>query len=53
MGKSYQVEALGKYARVQGGYAFKSKDFRVSGVPVLKIKNVRVRDVDTSELEYA
>lgn len=31
---------LGDYVKVQGGFAYKSKDFKNSGVPVIKIKNV-------------
>lgn len=31
---------LGDYAKVQGGYAYKSKDFADTGIPVIKIKNV-------------
>src|SRR5690554_5558729 len=32
---------LGDVAAIQSGYAFKSRDWRVSGVPVVKIQNVR------------
>ncbi len=37
---------------MQGGFAFKSSDFTVTGIPVLKIKNVRLREVDTTEPSY-
>lgn len=43
---------LGEVASVQGGFAFKSGDFIEAGVPVLKIKNVRLREVDTNELAF-
>ena len=52
MVNGYTMEPLGKYATVQGGFAFKSGDFKGFGVPVLKIKNVRLREVDTTDLEY-
>lgn len=52
MADDYPFERLGKLASVQGGFAFKSNDFSGSGVPVLKIKNVRQREIETSELEY-
>ena len=52
MTNHYSSEMLGKYVSVQGGFAFKSSDFRDSGIPVLKIKNVRLRDVDISEVSY-
>lgn len=32
---------LSSYAKVQGGYAYKSKEFIEQGIPVLKIKNIR------------
>jgi len=50
---SFELTTLGEYARVQGGYAYKSADFFNSGIyPVLKIKNVRFGHVDYSELIY-
>ena len=42
---------IGDVAGVQGGYAFKSKDFSHIGIPVIKIKNVRKRDVDLSDVD--
>jgi type I restriction enzyme, S subunit len=32
--------SLQSYIKVQGGFAFKSKDFKNEGIPVIKIKNV-------------
>jgi type I restriction enzyme, S subunit len=52
MAVSFPVDRLGRYAAIQGGFAFKSGDFMDSGVGVLKIKNIRLRDVDISDLEY-
>ncbi len=50
---SVELTTLGEYARVQGGYAYKSKDFSESGTcPVLKIKNVRFGNVDYAEASY-
>jgi type I restriction enzyme S subunit len=43
---------LGSVAFIQGGFAFKSGDFKETGVPVLKIKNVRLREVDTTGTSY-
>ncbi len=42
---------LGDVAKIQGGFAFKSKDFVESGVPVVKIKNVRKQNIDLSEVD--
>ncbi|SFV58994.1 Type I restriction-modification system, specificity subunit S [hydrothermal vent metagenome] len=35
-----QYKKLGEFAKIQGGYAYKSIDFKDTGIPVLKIKNV-------------
>ena len=37
---SYPTEKLGKYIDILSGFAFKSKDFSNTGVPVIKIKNI-------------
>ena len=52
MDDNYPYIQLGTLVSVQGGFAFKSADFTDSGIPVLKIKNVRLRDVETTELAY-
>ncbi len=50
---SFEITTLGEYAKVQGGYAYKSKDFSDSGTfPVLKIKNVRFGYVDYAEASF-
>jgi len=49
----FELTTIGQYATVQGGYAFKSKDFQQSGyLPVLKIKNVRHGYVEYSDCAY-
>ncbi len=42
---------LGDVADVISGYAFKSSEFSERGVPVIKIKNIRVGSVDLSEAD--
>ena len=47
------MKTLGEYIKVQGGYAYKSKDFiESSDNKVLKIKNVRFGTIDYSEPAY-
>jgi len=47
---SFKMTTLGEYAKVQGGFAYKSKDFiGESEYRVLKIKNVRFGTIDYSE----
>lgn len=48
----YKMTTLGEFITVQGGYAFKSKDFCDSGIPVIKIKNVRSGFVSYSDTAY-
>ena len=56
----YPLARLGDYIDVLSGYAYKSKDFVDSGIPVIKIKNVSppyvtLEDLSfvTSEIAYA
>lgn len=47
------MTTLGEYIKIQGGYAYKSKDFiEFSKNKVLKIKNVRFGTVDYAEPAY-
>lgn len=47
------MTTLGEYIKVQGGYAYKSKDFiEFSKNKVLKIKNVRFGTIDYAEPAY-
>ncbi len=43
---------LGEFVKVQGGYAFKSKDFRSNGIPLVKIKNLINNKIDLTEADY-
>ena len=43
---------LGDVAKVISGFAFKSQSFQAVGIPVIKIKNIRIGTVDLSEIEY-
>ena len=43
---------LGDIAKVQSGFAFKSKDWRDSGIPVIKIQNVRAGQVTLDRCSY-
>jgi len=43
---------LGKIADLTNGFAFKSKDFTETGVPVIKIKNVKPQLIKLDELSY-
>ena len=51
IGETWQRRPLGDVADVVSGYAFKSSEFGKRGIPVIKIKNVRVGYVDLSEVD--
>lgn len=38
--KNFEESKLSSYVKVIGGYAFKSKDFKEEGIPVLRIGNI-------------
>lgn len=42
---------LSSFAKVISGFAFKSKEFQQTGIPVIKIKNIRLGFVDRSETQ--
>lgn len=48
---SWQRRPLGDVADVISGYAFKSSEFGDKGIPVIKIKNIRVGSVDLSDAD--
>ncbi|GAW87504.1 type I restriction enzyme, S subunit [Bathymodiolus platifrons methanotrophic gill symbiont] len=49
----FRLSTIGSYAKVQGGFAYKSKDFLDNGrFKVLKIKNVRFGIVDYEDTAY-
>ncbi len=51
--KGWAVGTVGEVTEVQGGFAFKSKDFVDCGFPVVKIKNIKEdRTVDVYDVEY-
>ena len=43
---------LGDAAKVISGFAFKSQDFLEIGIPIIKIKNIRLGTVDLSEADF-
>ncbi|NCB40045.1 MAG: hypothetical protein EOM80_14870, partial [Erysipelotrichia bacterium] len=47
--KGWVKEKIASYAKVIPGYAFNSSDFKDTGIPVIKIANVRNGQVDFSE----
>jgi hypothetical protein len=52
LGYEWVEVSLGKYCKIQGGFAFSSKDFIEKGVPAAKIKNVKERDIDVTDCGF-
>lgn len=50
--KGWEVKRLGEVAMLQGGYAFKSKDFTNEGVRLVKITNVHNNTLIWDEVDF-
>lgn len=48
----YPLKRIGDYIEILSGYAFKSKDFCESGIPVIKIKNITPPNVSLIDLSF-
>ena len=50
----WKQTTLGSYFKVQGGYAFKSEYYRLSGIPIIRISNLPMdrRYIDLSDCVY-
>ena len=52
MGSEWSAVPLGEVASVRSGYAFKSRDWADSGVPVVKIANVKAGRLDLNGCSF-
>ena len=52
MKSNWKLVSLGEVCDIKNGYAFKSKDFCSSGIPVVKIKNVKPNQIIESDFSY-
>ena len=50
--KDWKKYTLGELIELINGFAFKSKDFVASGIPVIKIKNVKPNRILLNDLSY-
>ena len=50
--KKYQIIKIGDCAKLQGGYAFKSKDFVEDGIKLVQISNVNKDTLDWDTINY-
>lgn len=49
---NWKETELSNIIEITNGYAFKSKDFKDHGIPVIKIKNVKPQEIKLNELSY-
>ncbi len=52
MPKNWKTYKLGDIASVQNGFAFKSKNLKDSGIPVIKIKNIVSPNISIDDASY-
>jgi len=50
--EEWEEVRLKKISKVVGGYAFKSKDFKDDGIPLIKIKNLKNYNISLDSLNY-
>ena len=50
--EKWKIFKLGELVKILNGYAFKKSDFSLSGIPVLKIKNIKSPIVNTSDVQF-
>jgi len=50
--EDWKVKEFGDFIKVQNGFAFKSSDFKVKGIPIIKIKNITTPTITFEEVQY-
>jgi len=50
--KTWYVNKLGEYIKLQGGFAFKSKEYSNTGIPIVKISNVNYGNIDWTDKTF-
>lgn len=52
MKEGWEIKKLGEVCDFQNGFAFQSKSYKESGLPILRITNIQNDEIDTKELVY-
>lgn len=52
LGKIYQLEPLSKYIKIGGGYAFKTNQYKKSGIPIIRISDFNNEKIDISNCVF-
>ena len=52
MKQGWEIKKLGEVCDFQNGFAFQSKSYKESGLPILRITNIQNDEIDSKELVY-
>ena len=52
LSKKFPLAKLGEYIKVKGGYAFKSSEYQVSGIPVIRISDFQNEKIVLDKVRY-
>jgi type I restriction enzyme S subunit len=52
MKQGWKIKKLGEVCDFQNGFAFKSKTYKESGLPILRITNIQNDEIDSKELVF-
>ena len=52
MKEGWEIKSLADVCDFQNGFAFQSKTYKESGLPILRITNIQNDEIDTNELVY-
>ncbi|MCK6610739.1 MAG: restriction endonuclease subunit S [Bacteroidia bacterium] len=52
MKQGWEIKKLGEVCDFQNGFAFQSKTYKESGLPILRITNIQNDEIDTKELVF-
>src|SRR3989344_4992305 len=52
LSKKYPLEPLGKHIKILGGYAFKSSQYKLEGIPIIRISDFQDEKLDLSNVKY-
>lgn len=52
LGKTYQLEPLSKHLKIGGGYAFKTSQYKKSGIPIIRISDFNNEKIDISNCVF-
>jgi type I restriction enzyme S subunit len=52
MKQGWDIKKLGQVCNFQNGFAFKSKTYKETGLPILRITNIQNQSLELNDLVY-